>query len=200
MAMIRHFRGDSPNSVGDIAENVQPVEAIGILFELRVALRQQLANFKQRRPRPELANADRAFSVLLRTIRSEWTDALVIVTPETVVRWHRRGFRLYWHALSRKGRKPGPFRIDREIRKLIIQMAAENPTWRAPRIHGELLMLGYEVSERTVSRYLPKRPPEQDKIRQWKTFPENHRHAIAAMNLFTIPLATFRVLYAPSTP
>ena len=139
-----------------------------------VALRQQLANFKQRQPRPALTNADRAFWVLLRTIRSEWSDALVIVTPETVVRWHRRGFRLYWDALSRKGRNPGRPRIDCEIRKLIIQMASENPTWRAPRIHGELLMLGYDVSERTVSRYLPKRPPDQDKIRQWKTFLENH--------------------------
>ena len=79
-------------------------------------------------------------------------------------------------------------------------MAAENPTWRAPRIHGELLMLGYKVSERTVSRYLPKRPPDQDKIRQWKTFLENHRHAIAAMDLFTIPLGIFRVLYAPIAP
>ncbi len=99
-------------------------------------------------------------------MRSEWSDALVIVTPETVVRWHRRGFELYWDALSPKGRKPGRPRLDREIRKLIIQMASEEPTWRAPRIHGELLMLGYGVSERTVSRYLPNRPPDQDKISQ----------------------------------
>jgi len=161
-----------------------------------VALRQQLANFKQRQPRPALADADRAFWVLLRTIWSKWSDALIIVTPETVVRWHCKGFRLYWDALSRKGRKSGRAQIDRQIRKLIVQMASENSTWRAPRIHGELLMLGYDVSERTVSRYLPKRPPDQDKIRQWKTFLENHRHAIASMDLFTIPLATFRVLYA----
>jgi putative transposase len=167
-----------------------------------VALRQQLADFRQIRPRPALVNADRAFWVLLRAIRSEWSGAqvIVIVTPETVVRWHRRGFWLYWDALSRKDRIPGRPRIDREIRKLTIQVAAENPTWRAPRIHGELLMLGYEVAERTVSRCLLKRPPDQDKIRQWKTFLENHRHAIVAMDLFTIPLATFRVLYAPIAP
>ena len=78
-------------------------------------------------------------------------------------------------------------------------MAAENPTWRAPRIHGELLMLGYEVSERTVSRYLPKRPSDPDKIKQWKTFLRNHRHAIAAMDFFAIPLATFRVFYVNAT-
>ena len=110
-------------------------------------------------------------------------------------RWHRKGFRLYWDALSRKGRKPGRPQKDREIRDLIRRMAAENPTWGAPRVHAELLKLGFEVAERTVSWYLPKRPPNPDKIKLWMAFLRNHRGAIAAMDLFTIPMLTFQILY-----
>ena len=121
-----------------------------------VALRQQLSAFKHKQPRPVLTCADRAFWVLLRAVWSKWSNSLIIVSPDTVVRWHRKGFRLYWDALSRKCRKPGRPRKDHEIRQLIRRMAIENPTWRAPHIHGELLMLGYDVSKRTVSRYLPK--------------------------------------------
>ena len=161
-----------------------------------LALRKQLETFKYKRSRPRISWFDRVFWVLLYRFWSRWKNTLVIVSPDTVVRWHRRGFRLYWDALSRKGRKSGRPRKDMEIRELIRRMAADNPTWGAPRIHGELLMLGYDVSERTVSRYMPERPPNPDKIKQWKTFLKNHRHAIAAMDLFTIPLATFRVLYA----
>ena len=161
-----------------------------------VALRQQLSAFKHKQPRPALTSADRAFWVLLRAVWSKWSNSLIVVSPDTVVRWHRKGFRLYWDALSRKGRKPGRPRKDHEIRQLIRRMAIENPTWRAPRIHGELLMLGYDVSERTVSRYLPKRPSDPDKIKQWKAFLKNHRHDIAAMDFFKIPLVTFRVLSA----
>ena len=161
-----------------------------------VALRQQLATFRQKTPRPRLTGADRAFWVMLRSVWSKWSNALVIVSPGTVMRWHRKGFRLYWDALSRKGRRPGRPRKDLEIRDLIRRIAAENPTWGAPKVHAELLKLGFEVAERTVSRYLPRRSPNPDKIKQWMTFLQNHRHAIAAMDLFTIPLATFRVPYA----
>ena len=160
-----------------------------------LALRQQLAAFKLKNPRPSLSDTDRAFWVLLRRLWPNWSNALIVVTPDAVVRWHRKGFRHYWNALSRKGRKPGRPKVNREIRELILRMAAENPTWGAPRIHGELLMLGFDVSERTVSRYLPKKPTNPDKVKQWMTFLKNHRDAIVAMDFFIVPLVTFKILY-----
>ena len=160
-----------------------------------LALRQQLAMFKATRPRPTPTDTDRVFWVLLREICAKWSDTLVVVTPDTVVRWHREGFRRYWNALSRRGRKPGRPRTGLMVRDLIVRMAAENPTWRAPRIHGELLKLGFDVAERTVSRYLPRRPHSPDKFRQWTAFLNNHRDAIASMDFFTVPLLTFQVLY-----
>jgi len=160
-----------------------------------LALRQQLAMFKQARPRPMPTDADRAFWVLLRRIWAKWSDTLIVVTQDTVVRWHREGFRRYWNALSRRGRKPGRPRKARRIRELIQRMAVENPTWRAPRIHGELLKLGFDVAERTVSRYLPRRQHNPDGFRQWTAFLNNHRDAIASMDFFTLPLLTFQVLY-----
>ncbi len=108
-------------------------------------MRQQVATFKQEMPRPRITGFDRAFWVLLRGVWSKWSNALILVSPDTVVRWHRKGFRLYWDALSRKGRKPGRPQMDREIHDLIFRMASENPTWGAPRIHGELLKLGLGV-------------------------------------------------------
>ena len=160
-----------------------------------LALRQQLAMFKQARPRPMPTDADRVFWVMLRGMWTKWSDTLIVVTPDTVVRWHREGFRRYWNSLSRRVRKPGRPRKDRTVRDLIARMAAENPTWRAPRIHGELLKLGFDVAERTVSRCLPRRPHSPDKFRQWMDFLQNHRDAIASMDFFTVPLLTFQVLY-----
>jgi putative transposase len=156
-----------------------------------LALRQQLATLKRIRPRPRISRTDRLFWVLLRRLWSGWSDALIIVKPETVVRWHRAGFRAYWRW---KSRKPGRPRIDREVRDLIRQMAAEN-RWGAPRIHAELAKLGFKVSERTVSRYLPKRAADPDTINRWKIFLSNHREVLAGMDFFTVPTVTFRVLY-----
>jgi transposase InsO family protein len=118
---------------------------------------------------------------------------LVIVKPETVVGWHRAGFRPYWRYLSRRRR--GRPKITRELRNLIRSMAEENATWGAPRIHGELLKLGFEISESTVSRYLASGHSPRDSGQRWLTFLKNHREAIAAMDFFTVPTATFRVLY-----
>ncbi len=115
-----------------------------------LALRQQVLVLKGKNPRPTLGRFDRLFWVALRRVWSRWTEVLVVVRPETVVSWHRAGFRLYWRFISRRADRGRP-RIIHQVRKLIQRMAAENPTWRAPRIHGELLKLG--VSERTVSRY-----------------------------------------------
>lgn len=160
-----------------------------------LALRQQLAAMTRRHPPPRLAASDRIFWVVLRRFWSGWKGALVLVQPETVIRWHRSGFKLYWKWLSRKhavvGRKP----TSRELRNLIFRMVAENRTWGAPRIHGELKMLGFEISERTVLRWMRKASKDPEPAKRWATFLKNHREAIAAMDFFTVPTLTFGVLY-----
>jgi putative transposase len=116
-----------------------------------LALRQQLAALKRRHPRPRLAAFDRFFWVVARRFWPGWKQALIIVNPDTVVRWHRSGFAFYWRAISRARRMVGRRRISKQVRDLIFRMVTENPTWGAPRIHGELLMPGFDVSERTIS-------------------------------------------------
>src|SRR5229473_7046731 len=118
-----------------------------------LALRQQLAVLKRRHPRPRLLAFGKFFWVLARRFWSGWKQALIVVSPETVVRWHRSGFALYWRAISTARRMVGRRRISKQVRNLIFRMVRENPNWGAPRIHGELLMLGLEVSERTISRW-----------------------------------------------
>jgi transposase InsO family protein len=157
-----------------------------------VALRQQIAVLHKRRGRPCLAPEDRAFWVALRHAWNSWADVLIFVKPETVVNWHRQAFRRYWRSISRPVGRPA---IKAEIRQLIIRMASENPTWGAPRIHGELLKLGFAVSERTVSRYLRRRPERIHRAGEWLAFLRNHREVLAAMDFFTVPTATFRILY-----
>ena len=155
-----------------------------------LALRQQLSVFKQRKPRPTLSPFDKLFWVGIKRVWSQWRNSLAVITPETVVRWHRAGFRRYWRWRSRQelGRKP----VSREVRELIFQMVAENPTWGAPRIHGELLKLGFDVSERTISRWMQTAPKDPEPARRWKAFLENHREAIAAMDFFTVPTFVLR--------
>ena len=116
-----------------------------------LALRQQLAVLTRRHPRPRLGPLDKLFWVAARRFWSGWNKSLILVTPETVIRWHRTGFRLYWSLISRARKRVGRKPISQEVRNLIFQMIAENPTWGAPRIHGELLMLGFDLSERTIS-------------------------------------------------
>jgi hypothetical protein len=118
-----------------------------------LALRQQLAVFKSKNRKPRLTTPDKLFWVWVRRFWAGWNKALLVVTLETVVRWHRAGFRLYWTWLSRHQVRLGRKRMSKEVRDLIFHMVAENPTWGAPRIHGELQMLGFEISERTVSRW-----------------------------------------------
>jgi putative transposase len=160
-----------------------------------LALRQQLAALKRKHPRPRLAAFDKLFWVLARRFWSGWKQALLIVSPETVVRWHRAGFALYWQAISRTRRIVCRRRISKEVRDLIFRMTGENPTWGAPRIHGELLMLGFDVSERTISRWMRRAPRDPEPAKRWLAFLRNHREAIAAMDFFTVPTITFQVLY-----
>lgn len=160
-----------------------------------LALRQQLGVFKVRHRKPRLALADKLFWIVVRRCWSRWKRVLIVVTPETVVRWHRAGFRLYWNWLSRPKTRVGKRRIGREVRELIFRMVAENPTWGAPRIHGELQTLGFEISERTISRWIQRAPRNPEPAKRWLTFLRNHRELIAAMDFFTVPTFTFGVLY-----
>jgi putative transposase len=161
-----------------------------------LVLRQQLAVFKRRHPRPKLNLLDKLFWVAARQVWSDWKRFLIVVLPETVVQWHQAGFHLYWRILSKVQRQPiGRRRISKEIRDLIFQMVAQNPTWGAPRIHGELLMLGFDASERTISRWMRKAPRNPELAKRWLTFLRNHREVIAAMDFFTVPTITFGVLY-----
>ena len=156
-----------------------------------LVLRQQLAVYKAHRQRPRINDADRLFWVMMSRIWRGWREALIVVKPETVIRWHRQGFKYYWTWKSRGWR--GRPTIDQEIRDLIRHMNRANPLWGAPRIHGELLKLGIEVSQATVSKYMVRRrrPPSQS----WRTFLDNHARDLISVDFFTVPTATFRVLY-----
>jgi hypothetical protein len=157
-----------------------------------LALRQQLAALKRISNRPQIRANDRIFWVILSSAWRDWRRALVFVQPDTVVRWHREWLRRRWTARSRQ-KRPGRPTTDQAIRTLVAQMAAANPLWGAPRIHGELQKLGLEVSERTVSRLVRRRnrPPSQT----WRTFLTNHVTALVSMDFFTVPTLTGRVLF-----
>ncbi len=157
-----------------------------------LALRQQVAVLKRKRPRPSLRKADRVFWVILSCLWPGWRHALVIVRPETVIGWHRKGFRLFWTWKSRR-RKPGRPPVSREIRYLVRRMSRENTRWGAPRIHGELLKLGFSISQAAVSKYMVRypSPPSQS----WRTFLTNHADCLASIDFFVVPTATFHLLF-----
>ena len=147
------------------------------------ALRQQIIVLRRKlRGRVKLSNADRLFFVSLYRLFPSISRAMLIIRADTLVRWHRAGFRIYWRWKSRN--HLGRPRIDCELRALIRRMNAENPLWGAPRIHGELLKLGFEVAQSTVAKYMTKRrgPPSQT----WRTFLRNHALDIAAIDLFVV--------------
>ena len=157
-----------------------------------LVLRQQVIVLSRKsRPRVRLRNLDRPILVWLYRFFPSILNAIVIVKPETVIRWHRRGFQAYCRWKSRRcGGRP---RIDREIRDLIGRMSKENPLWGAPRIHGELLMFGIEVAHSTVARYMTGRlgPPSQG----WKIFLRNHAAGIASIDLFVVRTISFTALW-----
>ena len=148
--------------------------------------------YKRTTTRPKLRGADRLFWVWLARVWAGWRQPLLIVTPETVLRWRRRRFREHWAELSGRpqvGRPP----INAEIGALVRNMAATNPLWGAPRIHGELLKLGLDVAERTVSRLISKRRPPPSQT--WRTFLTNHVWDLVSLDFFTVPTAGLRVLF-----
>src|SRR5258705_4660950 len=169
-------------------------ERRSLLLE-NLALRQQLVALKRRHPRPSLGLFDKLFWVIARWVWSAWKHSLILVTPETVVRWHRTGFCMYWRLISRVRRQVGMKRTPKEVRELIFCMLVENPTWGTSRIHGELRMLGFELSERTISRWMKRAPRDPEWAKRWLAFLRNHREAIAAMDFFTVPTITFGVFY-----
>jgi putative transposase len=157
-----------------------------------LALRQQLAVYKRTTNRPRLRRSDRLLWGWLSRVWPAWRQALVIVAPATVLSWQRRRFRRHWATLS--GRPPaGRPPIDAAIKALVRSMAAANPLWGAPRIHGELHKLGIDVAERTVSRLLPKRPSPPSQT--WRTFLTNHVRDLVSLDFFTVPTVGLRVLF-----
>ena len=157
-----------------------------------IALRQQLAVYHRTVHRPQLRSRDRFFWIMLSRLWKDWRSVLVIVQPETVIKWHRQGFQLYWRWKS-KARQCGRPKIAQEIRDLIRRMSLENPTWGVPRIQAELHLLGYSVAESTVAKYRVRstKPPSQT----WRSFLDNHIGQIVAIDFFTVPTATFRTLF-----
>jgi len=157
-----------------------------------LVLRHQLNVLRRKSPkRVAFSNVDRLLFTGLYRLAPTVLEALKILKPETLIRWHRAGFRVYWRWKSRPcGGRPG---TAAEIRQLIREMSMANPLWGAPRIHGELLKLGIDVGQTTVAKYMAKRrrPPSQG----WKTFLRNHADAITSMDLFVVPTISFRLLY-----
>jgi len=174
----------------------------GVLASLRtrlalqteiLALRHQITVLRRSvSTRPKLRAWDRALWIWLSRIWPEWRSALIIVKPETVIAWHRKGFSLIWTWKSRHGQSGRP-RISKEIRELVRTMSNANVLWGAPRIHGELLKLGIDVSQATVSKYMVRhpKPPSQ----AWRAFLKNHTKQLASIDFFTVPTLTFRILY-----
>jgi transposase InsO family protein len=160
------------------------VENLLLRHQLQIALRSNR--------RPDLKTTDRFFWLLVRRLVADWKQHLILVQPETVVRWHRRGWRLYWS--WRSGHQLGRPRLSPEVRQLIATMAKENPLWGTERIRGELSQLGIVVSSRSIRRYRQRRqsrPPSQS----WRTFLANHAQAIWAADLFVVQTLTFQTLY-----
>src|SRR5665811_350497 len=176
-----------------LAVLVSPFKSKMRLEAENAVLRHQLIVLRRKlRGRVQLANSDRWFLVQLYHWFPSILQVLTITRPETLIRWHRSGFRCYWRWKSRSlGGRP---QIEAGLRALIRQMSMENPLWGAPRIHGELLKLGFEVAQSSVAKYMVKRrgPPG----RGWLTFLRNHAPDIAAMDLFVVPTIGFNLLSA----
>jgi transposase InsO family protein len=157
-----------------------------------LALRHQLAVLQRSARRPRLSRWDRIFWVWLSRYWAGWRSSLLIVTPATVLAWHRRGFQLYWRWKSRTSPVGRP-RLDAEIRHLIRRMARDNPTWGRRRIQAELALLGYHIAELTIAKYMHRTSPRPSPT--WRTFLATHAQDIVAIDFFLVPTLTFRLLF-----
>jgi len=173
--------------VADLFKSRCRLEAENLLLrhQLTIALRRAP-------PRLRLLGSDRALLIWMTRLWPSLLEAVQVVQPETILRWHRAGFKMFWRWKSRN--RAGRPRIDRSLRDLIRRMSRENPLWGASRIHGELLMLGFAVAQSTISKYMarPSKLPSQP----WKTFLRNHAEAIAAIDMCVVPTLTFDLLFA----
>jgi hypothetical protein len=165
-------------------------EIIMLRHQLNV-LRQRVPSKPKPKPKPKLTVADRLLFVWLYRLFPSVLNAVTIIQPETIIRWHRTGFRLYWRWKSRsRGGRP---RIPGEIRRLIREMSLANRLWGAPRIHGELLKLGIEVAQSTVAKYMAR--SGRGRSQSWKTFLHNHAAGIGAMDFLIVPTVGFKLLF-----
>ena len=156
-----------------------------------LALRQQLIVLHRKARRPRLKTKDRMFWLWLARSWSRWRESLLLVKPATVVRWHRQGFKYYWAWKSRhQGGRPA---VAPEVRGLIRRMSRANPLWGAPRIHGELLKLGIDLSQTTVAKYMTRRSKPSSP--SWRAFLDNHLKDLVSIDFFTVPTVTFRILF-----
>lgn len=165
-----------------------------LLIELMV-LRQQLMVAARKTKRYRINHSDRFFWVLISRIWPKWDKAVHIVKPATIIKWVKQYQKWRWVKYCFKFKKPGRPWKNKEIRNLIRKMAKENINWGAPRIHGELLKLGLDVSERTVSKYMPRRLPSKKQLQNWLTFLKNQAKGIIAMDMLTVPTLTLKRLY-----
>jgi hypothetical protein len=166
------------------------------LIAENLLLRHQLAVLtRQTRKRPRLPARDKLFWVVVRALRGDWRRHLVVVRPESVIRWHRQAWHLFWRSRGPIGRP----RLSAEVRELIATMARDNPRWGSERIRGELLKLGIVVSKRSIQRYR-RRGPASPSSQTWRTFLANHAHHIWAADLLTVQTLTFKTLYVLRLP
>jgi len=158
-----------------------------------LALRQQLAVLRRSVTKSRVEDSDRVFWILLRRFWKEWKDSLVFVKPDTVVRWHRMGWRYYWKRRSRP-HSPGRPPISFTVIHLIRRFSRDNPTWGSPHIQSELALLGHMVADSTVAKYMV-RHRNPDRAQSWRTFLHNHMNTTVACDFFTVPTLFFRTLY-----
>ena len=184
------MRKNLPNLLDCVIRNFRSRAALQLEI---IVLRHQLEVLQRTRPTwVRLTRLDRILLLLLYRLWPRCLDAVVVVKPETVIAWHRKGFRAFWAWKSRPRRRGRP-PLPAEVRTLIRRMTRENPLWGAPRVHGELLKLGIEVSQAVVSKYMIRhpKPPSQT----WWTFLQNHVGCLASVDFFVVPTATFRLLF-----
>ena len=164
---------------------------IQLLLEIAM-LAKQLEIYQRTDPKLKIKRTDRVIFSLIKDLLSNWKERIFIVKPETVIKWHRTAFKFYWRWKSKpKGGRP---KISKEVIALIKQIANENPQWGVPRIHGELQKLGFDISESTVQRYMPKKG-KRNNGQNWKTFLKNHSKDIISIDFLTVPTINFKLMY-----
>jgi len=160
-------------------------------FEI-IFLRKQLEILNRTTKKAQITSWDKLFFSTIISLFKNWKESLIIIKPETIIRWHRKKF--YKHLLGKIKQDAGRPRASKEVIKLIKQIANDNPMWGVPRIHGELLKLGYDISQATVWRYVPKKNGSSNGQR-WKTFLKNHASEIISIDYFSVPTINFKILH-----